>query len=112
MVRPRASLGYGFVRVLVLYRIGRAGLNEHYGLEPDTFGLFSRQSRTFPLCSPLLYLGHQGFATVPFHRHGKVQPGPGVIVILQARQHQVEVTPVHTVLLSLEKHDRVRSCLP
>lgn len=34
-------------------------------------------------------LRHQGFAAVPLHRHGEVQPGPGVVVVLQARQHQV-----------------------
>ena len=49
-----------------------------------------------------VYLGDERLAAVPLHRHGEVQPGPGVVVVLQAGQHQVQVLPVHAALLSLE----------
>lgn len=47
------------------------------------------------------YLCYKCFPAVSFHSHGKVKPGPGVVVVLQTRQDQVQVLPVHTALLSL-----------
>lgn len=48
------------------------------------------------------YLCYKCFAAVPFHSHGEVQPCPGVVMVLQTRQDQVQVLPVHAALFSLE----------
>lgn len=53
----------------------------------------------------ILYLCYKRFPAVPFHSHGKVEPCPGVVVVLQTGQNQVQVLPVHTALFSLKKED-------
>lgn len=49
----------------------------------------------------VVYLCHKSFPAVPFHRHGEVEPGPGIVMVLQTGQNQVQVLPVHTTLFSL-----------
>lgn len=50
----------------------------------------------------VVYLRHECFPAVPLHSHGEVEPRPGVVVVLQTGQNQVQVLPVHTTLLSLQ----------
>lgn len=55
-----------------------------------------------------VYLGYKCFPAVPFHSHGKVEPRPGVVMVLQTRQNQIQVLPVHTTLFSLETWDFIQ----
>lgn len=55
-----------------------------------------------------VYLGYKCFPAVPFHSHGKVEPRPGVVMVLQTRQNQIQVLPVHTTLFSLETRDFIQ----
>lgn len=52
------------------------------------------------------YLCDQSLTTVSLHSHCEVQPGPGVVMILQTGQNQVQILPVYTALLSLQIHHK------
>lgn len=55
-----------------------------------------------------VYLGYKCFSAVPFHSHGKVEPRPGVVMVLQTRQNQIQILPVHATLFSLETCDFIQ----
>lgn len=52
------------------------------------------------------YLCDQSLTRVSLHSHCEVQPGPGVVMILQTGQDQVQILPVYTALLSLQIHHK------
>ncbi len=56
------------------------------------------------------YLCDQSLTTVSLHSHSEVQPGPGVVMILQTGQNQVQILPVNTALLSLQIHHKRNAC--
>lgn len=48
-----------------------------------------------------MYLCYKCFSAVSFNSHGKVEPCPCIVMVLQARENQIQVLPVDTVLFTL-----------
>lgn len=51
----------------------------------------------------LMYLCYKCFSAVSFNSHGKVEPCPCIVMVFQARENQIQVLPVDTVLFTLRE---------